>query len=108
METHKYKVENSGRLKSWEQIARKEIHKWLTDEAYEKEVTESTMKNERMRPFTKFLYHFAYLCECGWGVMVDFDERKQRVYLPDHYYKWMHKLRDEILSALERVGQTDV
>ncbi len=47
METkvHKYKVENNGRLKSWEQIARKEIHKWLTDEAYEKEVTESTMKN---------------------------------------------------------------
>lgn len=110
METqvHKYKVENSGRLKSWEQIARKEIHKWLTDEAYEKEVTESTMKNESMGPFTKFLYHFAYLCECGWGVMVDFDERKQRVYLPDHYYKWMHKLRDEILSELERVGQTDV
>ena len=48
METHKYKVENSGKLKSWEQIARKEIHKWLTDEAYEKEVTESTMKNEIM------------------------------------------------------------
>lgn len=110
METqvHKYKVENPGKLKSWEQIARKEIHKWLTDEAYEKEVTESTMKNEWMGPFTKFLYHFAYLCECGWGVMVDFDERKQRVYLPDHYYKWMHKLRDEILSEMERVGQTDV
>ena len=102
METHKYKVENSGKLKSWEKIARKEIYKWLTDKAYEKEVTESTMKNESMGPFTKFLYHFAYLCECGWGVMVDFDERKQRVYLPDHYYKWMNKLRDECIAAIDK------
>ncbi len=58
MEKQKYKVENSGKLKSWEQIARKEIHRWLTDEAYENKVTESTMKNESMGPFTKFLYHF--------------------------------------------------
>lgn len=96
----KYKVDNPGKLKSWEQIAKKEIYKWLTDEAYEKQVTESNMKNEYMGPFTKFLYHFASSCECGWGVMVDYDERKQRVYLPDHYYKWMHKLRDGMLSQL--------
>jgi hypothetical protein len=73
METqvHKYKVEEPRKLSSWKEIAQAEIKRWLTDEAYEKEVTESTMKNEMMRPFTKFLYHFAYLCECGWGVMVD-------------------------------------
>lgn len=109
METrvHKYKVENPGKLKSWEEIARKEIHRWLTDKAYENEVTESTMRDEWMGPFTKFLYHFAWLCECGWGVMVDFDERKQRVYLPDHYYKWMHKLRDEILAELEMLEKNE-
>lgn len=103
METqvHKYKVEEPRRLSSWKEIAKAEIKRWYTDEAYEKEVTESTMKNEMMGPFTKFLYHFAFLCECDWGVMVDFDKRKQRVFLPDHYYKWMHKLRDEVVSELE-------
>lgn len=103
METqvHKYKVEEPRKLSSWKEIAKAEIKRWLTDEAYEKEVTESTMTNEMMGPFTKFLYHFAWLCECGWGVMVDFNERSQRIYLADHYYKWMHKLRDEVLSELE-------
>lgn len=100
-DVHKYKVDEPRKLKSWEAIARHEIKRWLTDETYEKEVTNSTMKNEYMGPFTKFLYHFAYLCECGWGVMIDFSERSQRVYLPDHYYKWMHKLKDEITSELE-------
>lgn len=99
---YKYKVEKWWSLKSWEPIARKEIYRWLTDEDYQKEVTESTMINEFMGPFTKFLYHFAYLCECGWGVMVDFNERKQRVYLCNLYYKWMHRLRDEILNEIEK------
>ena len=101
MEREKYKVEGPRKLSSWKEIAKAEIKRWLTDEAYEKEVTESTMKNEMMGPFTKFLYHFAWLCECGWGVMVDFNERSQRIYLPDHYYKWMHKLRDEVEAELE-------
>ncbi len=103
-ERNKYKVLEPQKLSSWKKIAQKEIYRWLTDEAYEKEVTDTTMKNESMGPFTKFLYHFAYLCECGWGVMVDFDERKQRVYLPDRYYKWMHKLRDDINVELEKVN----
>lgn len=102
----KYTVAEPRKLKSWETIARREIVKWLTDEAYEKEVTKSTMINESMGPFTKFLYHFASLCECGWGVMIDFDERKQRVFLPDHYYKWMHRLRDEANDALEKINPT--
>lgn len=101
MEKEKYKVEEPRKLSSWKEIAKTEITRWLTDEAYEKEVTESTMKNEFMGPFTKFLYHFASLCECGCGVMIDFNEYKQRVFLPDHYYKWMHKLRDEIIAELE-------
>lgn len=99
----KYKVEEPRKLKSWEQIAKQEITRWLDDEDYQNEVCSSTMTGEMMGPFTKFLYHFAFLCECGWGVMVDFDERKQRVFLPDHYYKWMHRLRDEIQS----VGQNE-
>lgn len=101
MEIEKYTVENPGKLSNWKEIAKAEIKRWLTDEAYEKEVTENTMQNESMGPFTKFLYHFAGLCQCGWGVMIDFNERSQRVFLPDHYYKWMHKLRDELLSELE-------
>lgn len=100
---NKYKVSEPRKLSNWKKIAQKEIYKWLTDEQYQKEVTESTMVGESMGPFTKFLYHFSYLCECGWGVMVDFNERKQRVFLPDHYYKWMHKLRDEIIIELEKI-----
>lgn len=100
-EVHKYKVAEPRKLSSWKKLAQREISKWLNDDEYRKEVTATTMKNESMGEFTKFLYHFAYLCECGWGVMVDFDERKQRVFLPDHYYKWMHKLRDEIIAAEE-------
>ncbi len=106
-EVHKYKVDNPHKLKSWENIARQDIHKWLTDEGYQEHVTETTMKGEMMGPFTKFLYHFAYLCECGWGVMIDFDERKQRTYLPDHYYKWMHKLKAEVMAEMQNIEDTD-
>lgn len=95
-ERNKYKVSEPGKLKSWEAIAKQEIQKWLDDEDYRDEIMQNTMKEEYMGPFTKFLYHFAFLCECGWGVMIDFNERTQRVFLPDHYYKWMHKLRDEL------------
>lgn len=91
-----FKVDSPWNLKSWEAIAKREIQKWLDDDSYKDEVCKTTMTGESMGPFTKFLYHFAYQCEAGWGVMVDFDERKQRVFLPDHYYKWMHKLRNEL------------
>lgn len=107
MERDKYKVENPRRLKSWEDIAKAEITRWLTDDAYRDEVTKTTMKNEMMGEFTKFLYHFAYLCEAGWGVMIDFNERSQRVFLPDHYYKWMHRLRDEIEAEAEKIIEKD-
>lgn len=100
----KYSVSEPRKLSSWKEIAKKEIYKWLTNEAYQKEICDTTMTGESMGPFTKFLYHFAGMCECGWGVMVDFDERKQRVFLPDHYYKWMHKLRDDQLELLEKIN----
>lgn len=106
MENIKYKVSDSGKLKSWEQIAKKEIYKWLTDDNYQNQINKTTMTKECMGPFTKFLYHFASLCECGWGVMIDFNEYKQRVFLPDHYYKWMHKLRDKIVLELETNNTT--
>ena len=93
-----YHVDEPRKLKSWESIAQKEIRRWYNNEDYQNEICQSTMTGEMMGPFTKFLYHFAFLCECGWGVMVDFNERKQQIYLTDHYYKWMHKLRDEIVS----------
>lgn len=94
----KYKVEEPRKLKSWEGIAKTEITRWLTDEDYADKVTTETLRNDDNPPgpFTKFLYHFAFMCDCGWGVMIDFDERKQRVFLPYHYYRWMHRLRDEI------------
>lgn len=97
----KYTVQEPNKLKSWNRIAHLEITRWLDDESYRDEICKTTMINEFMGPFTKFLYHFAYMCECDWGVMVDFNERKQQVYLTDHYYKWMHKLRDEIIEFKE-------
>ncbi len=98
-EEPKYQVEEPRKLKSWEQIAKKEILKWLDSQEYRDEIQRTVMPNEDLGPFTKFLYHFAFLCKCGWGVMIDFDEYKQRVFLPDHYYKWMHKLRDELMEV---------
>ena len=41
-DVHKYRVDEPRKLKSWEAIARHEIKRWLTDENYEKEVTENT------------------------------------------------------------------
>ena len=91
---------NSAVLKNWEHIARQEITRWIENREYEEMITREVMKLEYMGPFTKFLYHFAFQCKgCGWGVMIDFNEHKQRVFLPDHYYKWMHKLLDEINAA---------
>jgi predicted RNA-binding protein len=46
------------------------------------------------------LYWFALSCETGWGVMVDFNDYAQRIYLCDHYYKWMHKLRDKLMEEV--------
>jgi len=98
--TEKFKVPdnvNARVLKVWEEHARREITRYLNTDDPE-EIYGDCMKNESMGPFTKFLYWFAGSCETGWGVMIDFNEYTQRVFLPDHYYKWMHKLRDEILE----------
>jgi hypothetical protein len=101
----KYKVDNPRSLKAWQPIARKEIYRWLTDENYQNEVSATTMTKEDMGPFTKFLYHFASLCECGWGVMVDFNEYRQRVFLSDHYYRWMHEILDKMLVEMEKIEE---
>ncbi len=93
----------SNSLAYWKEKARSEIYRWLTDDEFSERVIKETMKNEMIGPFTKFLYHFAHECQsAGWGVMVDFNERSQKVHLTDRYYKWMHKLRDEIQEALDK------
>ena len=90
-------------LRVWEKHARTEINNWLDNKDG---IQEWVMKNVLSQaenppgPFTRFLYHFAWKCQCGWGVMVDFNEYSQRIHLCDRYYKWMHKLRDEILEAV--------
>lgn len=93
---------NSNTLGYWKEKAKKEIYRWLTDESYSDEI----IKNSKIPvgPFTKFLYRFAAECPtAGWGVMVDFNEHSQKIYLVDRYYKWMHNLRDEIQEALEKI-----
>jgi len=101
MKELKYTAIEPGKLSSWKEIARWEITKWLLLDGYDEEINNTTMMNDYMGPFTKFLYHFASLCQCGWGVMIDFNEYHQRVFLPNHYYKWMHKLRDDILIEMK-------
>jgi hypothetical protein len=87
---------NARVLKSWEEHAKREINRYLeTDNV--KDIIGDCMKDEALGPFTKFLYWFALNCATGWGVMVDFSDRAQRIYLCDNYYKWMHKLRDELM-----------
>ena len=99
---NKFKVPedvNHRILKSWEEHARREITRYLlTDDV--KEIIGDCMKDEWLGPYTKFLYWFALNCETGWGVMVDFNDRKQSIYLCDKYYKWMHILRDDIQSKI--------
>jgi hypothetical protein len=107
MSAEEFKVENPRKLSSWEEIAKREISRWLNDDQFKSKITRDVMQGEDMGPFTKFLYWFGLSCKAGWGVMVDFDDRKQRLYLPDHYYKWMHKLRDELLEVDERKGPED-
>lgn len=100
----KYTVAEPGKLKSWEPVAKKEIMRWLYDQDYQNFVTKTTMIYESMGPFTKFLYHFASKCNAGWGVMVDFNEKTQKIFLTDHFYKWIHKLRDSIYDQMQSIG----
>jgi hypothetical protein len=98
----KFKVSedvNARVLKSWEEHAKREIKRYLeTDNVTD--IIGDCMKNEWLGPFTKFLYWFALNCETGWGVMVDFNEYRQQIFLCDRYYKWMHKVRDEMLESM--------
>jgi len=66
-------------------------------------VSNEVLKNDDNPPggFTRFLYWFGMSCEAGWGTMIDFNEYRQRIFLVDKYYVWMHKLRDEINEATE-------
>jgi hypothetical protein len=96
---------NPRRLSSWREIAKQQIKRWLEDDFFSDEITREMLKNDDNPPgpFTKFLYWFALSCDgAGWGVMVDFSERNQQIYLVDKYYKWMHKLRDEIINETEQ------
>jgi len=106
----KYKVDQPRRLSSWKEIAKAEITRWLTNEEYADKVTAETLSKDDNPPgpFTKFLYHFAFLCETGWGVMIDFNEHRQRIYLTDHYYNWMHQLRDEIQAQEKNEANSTV
>lgn len=82
-------------LKSWEIHARREIERYLNTDNVN-DIIGDCMSHKSLGPFTKFLYWFALSCKTGWGVMVDFNEHTQRIFLCDKYYKWMHKLRDEL------------
>lgn len=92
-----------NKLSYWKEKAKIEITKWVKDDDFRDKISRETLKNEMLGPFTKFLYHFACTCNCSWGVMVDFNERSQRVFLVDRYYKWMHELRDEIENKLKKI-----
>ena len=91
-------------LSEWKARAKEQIKRWLIEDRYEEWITANTLKEEFLGPFTKFLYWFGGSCKCGWGVMIDFSDHKQRVFLPNHYYNWMHKLRDEVIAELEAEG----
>lgn len=102
-----FRVENPRKLKSWEQIAKRQILRYLNDEDFRHYIATEVMKLDENPPgpFTRFLYWFALSCQAGWGVMVDFNDRAQRIYLVDPYYKWMHTLRDELLEVGEMEGK---
>lgn len=96
------------KLSSWTMIAKRQIERWLDDEEFHKYMSNEVMSKDENPPgpFTRFLYWFGLSCQAGWGVMIDFNEYRQQIFLCDHYYKWMHKLRDEILEARELINAT--
>jgi len=97
---------NYRKLSSWTTIAKQQIERWLDDEEFSDYISREVLRNDENPPgpFTRFLYWFGFSCEAGWGTMVDFNEYSQRTHLVDKYYKWMHKLRDEILESRELLG----
>lgn len=101
----KFHAEEPRKLSSWRTIAWKQIKRFYEDDDFNQYISTQVMRNadNPPGPFTRFLYWFALSCQAGWGVMVDFSDRSQQIYLCDKYYKWMHKLRDEI-NEQEQVG----
>ena len=98
------KVEESPRkLSSWKKHAWQQIERWLDDKEFHDYCANQVLSKceNPPGPFTRFLYWFAGVCQTGWGVMIDFNEYQQKTFLCDNYYKWMHKLRDEILELRE-------
>lgn len=97
----KFRVDHPRKLKSWEKIAKEQIIRYLNDDDFRGYISTEVMKLDENPPgpFTRFLYWFALSCQAGWGVMVDFNDRAQRIFLVDPYYKWMHELRDGLLEV---------
>lgn len=90
---------NALRLSNWKEIAMQQIKRFYEDEDFYLYISKEVFKNDENPPgpFTRFLYWFGFSCKgCGWGVMVDFNEYRQRTVLCDRYYKWMHQVRDEM------------
>lgn len=75
-------MENRNTLKYWETVA-----KWAIVEF---------LKQKQKQPFTAFLYEFAHSCSVSLGVMVDINDHNDKIYLTNHYYKFMHQLKEDI------------
>lgn len=105
MTEKKYTVSHPYKLKSWERIISREIVKLYQSPEYEKEICSTTLPGESLGPFTKFLYHLGYICDAPFGVLIDFNERTQKIYLTNGFYKYVHKLRDKILEQLARLEE---
>lgn len=91
------------KLSSWRKHAWKQIERYLDDDEFRDYFANVffSKAEDKPGPFTCFLYWFGQCCQTGWGVMIDFNEYQQKIFLCDHYYKWMHKVRDEILAQRE-------
>jgi hypothetical protein len=105
----KFHADHPRKLSSWEQAAKRQILRYQNDDDFRHYISTEVMKLDENPPgpFTRFLYWFALSCQAGWGVMVDFNEYRQRIHLVDKYYKWMHKLRDELDEANGKVEEVN-
>lgn len=101
----KFHVEGNYRvLKNWEQHAKRQIIRFYKDEEFNHYISNEVLSKDEnpLGPFTRFLYWFGNSCQAGWDTMIGCREDGSGIiYLKDHYYKWMHKLRDE----LKELGQ---
>lgn len=75
-------MKNRNSLKYWESKARHEIVEYL--------------RKEGQQSFVDFMYSFASECDCQFGVMLEFNSRRQRMFLVKRYNTWMLNLKAEI------------